>query len=181
LECQQIEVQSSNKDGYRVTRCAGFNGDGYSRPGVVVGEELTPKSQKLEIVKITTLRDWPCPRKRRRCQMKMSVGFSGALESVVTLTVGLGCWLGRELTPKSQKLEIVKITTLRHWLQKDMEMPKEDEGRVFRCAGVSGDAYSRPGSLVGEGIDTQKSKTRNCEDHHFEALAPERDGDAKRR
>jgi hypothetical protein len=97
-------MPSSNKYGYGVIRCAGFNGDGYSRPGVVVGEELTPKSQKLEIV---------------------------------------------------------KITTLRHWLQKEMEMPKEDESRVFRCAGVSGDAYSSPGLLVGEGIDTQKSKTRN--------------------
>jgi hypothetical protein len=49
-------------------------------------------------------------------------------------------------------------------------MPNEDEGGVFRCAGVSGDTYSRPGSLVGEGIDTQKSKTRNCEDHHLESL-----------
>jgi hypothetical protein len=96
----------SNKDGYGVIRCAGFNANAYSRPGVVVGEEKPPKSQKLEIEKITTLRYWPCPRKRWRCQTKMRVGFSGALDSVVTLTAGLGCWLRRELTSKLKKLEI---------------------------------------------------------------------------
>jgi hypothetical protein len=106
LECQQIKIQSSNKDGYGVIRCAGFNGDAYSRPGVVVAEEKPSKSQKLEIVRITTCSHWNTPRKRQRCQRKMREGFSCALNPSVMLTVVLDHWLGRELTSKVKKLEI---------------------------------------------------------------------------
>jgi hypothetical protein len=38
--------------------------------------------------------------------MNMGIGFSGALNLSVMLTVGLGCWLKRELTSKVKKLEI---------------------------------------------------------------------------
>jgi hypothetical protein len=76
--------------------------------------------------------------------------------------------VGEGGTPKSQKLEIVKITTLRHWLQKEMEMPKEDEGGGFRCAESICDAYSRPGSLVEEGKTPKSQKLENGDsDLHF--------------
>jgi hypothetical protein len=112
------------EDENRGFRCAEFNGDAYSRPGLVVGEELMSKSQKLEI---------------------------------------------GDNQPPLNKAKLNKMKS------------KEDENRVFRCAESIGDAYSSPGSLVGEEIDTQKSKTRNCEDHHFglKEVPPPRDKGSK--
>jgi hypothetical protein len=88
----------------------------------------------------------------------MKIGFSSALESVVMLTVGLGRWLERELTPKSQKLEIADNQPHLNKANLNKIKSKEDENRVFRCAGFICDAYSRPGLVVGDKLMSKSQK-----------------------
>jgi hypothetical protein len=93
-----------------VFRCDRFIYDAYSRPGLlVVGEEWIPKTEKnskLLKIMITSLSAWNLLKRRWKGKKNMGMGFSGALDSMVTLTVGLACWLKSNECPKLQKFEI---------------------------------------------------------------------------
>jgi hypothetical protein len=112
------------------------------------------KNSKLEIINLSSTK----PSSTKCSQRKMKIGFSGALNLSVTLTVGLSRWLRRKRDAKVKKLEIGDNQPQLNKAKLNKMQSKEDENRVFRCAGFNGDAYSRPGLVVREELMSKIQK-----------------------